>query len=55
LLIKKATTEVAAKLREETSKKAALGRQVDIALHNGMRKGAQPNLCASAPSREHVW
>jgi len=55
LSVKKAATEVAAKFREETSKKAALGCQVHIALHNGMRKGAQPELCASAPSMEHVW
>jgi hypothetical protein len=55
LPIKKAATEVTAKFREETSKKAALGCQVQIALHNGMRKGAHPKLCASAPSREHVW
>jgi hypothetical protein len=41
---KKATTEVAAKFREETSKKAALGCQAHIALHNGVRKRAQPNL-----------
>jgi hypothetical protein len=39
LPIKKAATEVTAKFREETSKKAALGCQVQIALHNGMRKG----------------
>jgi hypothetical protein len=33
-----------AKFREETSKKAALGCQTHIALHNRMRKRAQPDL-----------